>query len=196
MFSPIHHISQGETAASQFNDICAALDGGYRWIQLRFKNAPTMDITGLAAQVRTRCTAYGATLVINDHPLVARIAEADGVHLGLRDITVTEARKIAGPDKIIGGTAHTLDDVLERVEDGCNYIILGPLRFTAAKEKRIPALGIRGYQAILCGLARRNISVPIYASGGVIPEDMPALLQTGVYGVAVAGSFVTGSFFI
>ena len=186
MFSPLQYISRGKTAADQFSYICAALDQGCRWIQLRFKNAPTAHITGLAAKVRTRCTAYGAILIINDHPLIARIAEADGVHLGLNDMTVPEALEIAGPGKIIGGTANTLDDVLKRADEGCHYITLGPLRFIAAKENPSPVLGVQGYQDILSCLVRRNISIPIYAMGGILQEDVAGLMQAGVAGVAVS----------
>lgn len=186
MFSPLQYISRGRTAADQFNHICAALDEGCRWIQLRFKNAPTTNITGLAEKVRTRCTAYGATLVINDHPLIARITEADGVHLGLNDMTAPEAREIVGPGKIIGGTANTLEDVLKRADEGCHYIALGPLRFTAVKEDPRPVLGIQGYLDILSCLVRRNISTPIYAMGGILQEDVAGLMQAGVAGVAAS----------
>lgn len=186
MFSPLQYISRGGTAADQFNHICSALDEGCRWIQLRFKNAPTAHITGLAAKVRTRCTAYGATLIINDHPLIARITEADGVHLGLNDMTAPEALEIAGPGKIIGCTANTLDDVLKRADEGCHYITLGPLRFTAAKESPRAVLSIQGYQDILSCLVRRNISIPIYAMGGILQEDVAGLMQAGIAGVAVS----------
>jgi thiamine-phosphate pyrophosphorylase len=187
MFSPLQYISQGNTAADQFSHICSALDAGCQWIQLRFKNAPTAHITGLAEQVRTRCTAYGAILIINDHPLVARIAEADGVHLGLTDMTVSEAKEIVGIGKIIGGTANTLEDILQRAEEGCSYIGLGPLRYTTAKKKFKPVLGIQGYQDIITCLVRRGISIPVYAVGGIVLDDLPALLQTGVSGVALSG---------
>lgn len=191
MFSPLQYISRGRTAADQFSHICTALDEGCRWIQLRFKNAPTADITGLAAKVRTRCAAYGATLIINDHPLIARIAEADGVHLDLNGMTAPEALEIMGPGKIIGGTAHTLDDILKRADEGCHYIALGPLRFMAAKEDPRPVLGIQGYHDILSCLVRRNVSIPIYAMGGILQEDVAGLMKAGVAGVAVSSLIVT-----
>jgi len=148
MFSKLQYISQGATARDQLNNIQESLDAGCDWIQLRFKNATTEEIKALAQQVKAVCPSYGATFIINDHPQIAKDIDADSVHLGLQDMPVTEARKIVG-DKIIGGTANTLDDILKRVDEGCNYIGLGPLRFTTTKEKLSPILGLEGYKKIM-----------------------------------------------
>ena len=186
MFSKLQYISQGTTAGEQLNNIHQALDAGCEWIQLRFKNAPPAAIQSLAEQVKEICASYGATFIINDHPQIAKDIAADGVHLGLQDMPVGDARKIIG-DKIIGGTANTLDDVLKRVDEGCNYIGLGPFRFTTTKEKLSPVLGLPGYKNIITALNERQILVPVYAIGGIITEDITAIMQTGVYGVAVSG---------
>lgn len=187
MFETLQYISQGATAAEQLDNITLALDGGCRWIQLRFKNASLGTIAPLGVQVKARCVAYAATLIINDHPCVARDVDADGVHLGLSDMSVEAAKKILGPGKIIGGTANTLEDVVQRVEERCHYVGLGPLRFTQTKEKLSPVLGIDGYRRILSELHQLGMSIPIYAIGGIIPSDLPHLREAGVYGVAVSG---------
>ena len=186
MFSKLQYISQGITAGEQFNNIHQALDAGCEWIQLRFKNASPAAIQSLAEQVKEICASYGATFIINDHPQIAKDIAADGVHLGLQDMPVRDARKITG-DKIIGGTANTLDDVLKRVDEGCNYIGLGPFRFTTTKEKLSPVLGLPGYKNIITALNERQIQIPVYAIGGIVAEDITAIMQTGVYGVAVSG---------
>lgn len=186
MFSKLQYISQGATARDQLNNIQESLDAGCDWIQLRFKNATTEEIKALAQQVKAVYSSYGATFIINDHPQIAKDIDADGVHLGLQDMPVTEARKIVG-DKIIGGTANTLDDILKRVDEGCNYIGLGPLRFTTTKEKLSPILGLEGYKKIMDELEQRKIEIPVYAIGGIVLEDIEAIMQTGVYGVAVSG---------
>ena len=186
MFSKLQYISQGTTAGEQLNNIRQALDAGSTWIQLRFKKATPAEIKSLAEQVKEICASYGATFIINDHPQIAKDIAADGVHLGLQDMPVTDARKIIG-DKIIGGTANTLDDVLKRVEEGCNYIGLGPFRFTTTKEKLSPVLGLPGYKNIITALHERQILVPVYAIGGIVAEDITAIMETGIYGVAVSG---------
>ena len=187
MFSKLQYISQGATAIKQLHNIQQALGAGCNWIQLRYKNATTDDITALAKQVKKICTHYTATFIINDHPHIAKAVDAEGVHLGLTDLSVSEAKKIVGTDKIIGGTANTLEHVLQRVEEGCSYIGLGPLRFTTTKEKLSPVLGLQGYKKIMDELAQQQIQIPIYAIGGIVMEDMEAIMQTGVYGVAVSG---------
>ena len=187
MYSKLQYISQGETASAQLKNIQEALDASCRWIQLRFKNSSIDELKNIARQVRELCTNHGATFIINDHPHLAKETNADGVHLGLSDMLIPDARKIIGSDKIIGGTANTLDDVLQRVDEGCSYIGLGPFRFTPTKEKLSPILGIEGYEEIMNVLMQRNISTPVYAIGGITLADTQAIMQTGVYGIAASG---------
>ena len=191
MFSKLQYISQGETVAEQLTNIQQALNAGCNWIQLRFKNATLHTTMQLAEEVKQLCTTYNATFIINDYPHIAKAVDAGGVHLGLTDVSINEAKKIVGEYKIIGGTANTLQHVLQRVEEGCNYIGLGPLRFTTTKLKLSPILGLEGYQQIMDALAERQIQLPIYAIGGIVLEDIPAIMKTGMYGVAVSSIITT-----
>ena len=186
MLKKIQYISQGDSPEQQLANISKALNAGCKWIQLRYKNKSIEEVRTLAKMVQKICRAYDATFIINDHLQVASEINADGVHLGLDDISVMEAR-ILLKNKIIGGTANTLEDVLQRVNEKCDYIGLGPFRFTTTKEKLSPVLGIEGYQEILKELKNRNIDIPIYAIGGIEIEDFEKLEQAGVYGVAVSG---------
>lgn len=187
MFSKLQYISQGETAAMQLKNINEALDAGCSWVQLRFKNAEEYVLKATAEEVKKVCDTYSATFIINDHPLTAKEVDADGVHLGLTDMLIREAVEIVGVDKIIGGTANTLQDVLQRLEEGCSYIGLGPFRFTATKAKLSPVLGLEGYKRIMDELMQLNVDIPIYAIGGILTEDISSILQTGVYGIAGSG---------
>lgn len=187
MFSKLQYISQGSTATEQLYNIQQALGAGCNWIQLRYKNATTDEVMTLAAQVKRLCTDHSATFIINDHPHIARAMDTDGVHLGLTDMPIIKARQIVGSNKIIGGTANTLEDVLQRVEEGCSYVGLGPLRFTTTKEKLSPVLGLKGYEEIIEALKHRGITTPVYAIGGIVLEDIQAIMRTGVHGVAVSG---------
>ncbi len=187
MYSKIQYISQGSTATEQLHNIKQALDAGCTWIQLRFKNADTLALTKIAEQVKSLCNTYTAILILNDQVKVAKDIEADGVHLGLNDMSIVSARTILGTDKIIGGTANTLQDILRHVAEQCNYIGLGPLRFTTTKEKLSPVLGLSGYQEIMNELKKQEIKTPVYAIGGVTPEDIPDLIACSVYGIAASG---------
>jgi thiamine-phosphate pyrophosphorylase len=92
-----------------------------------------------------------------------------------------------GDNKITGGTANTLEQVLQRVEEGCSYIGLGPFRFTTTKEKLSPIIGLQGFKKIMDKLNEQRISMPVYAIGGIDLKDVKDIMQTGVYGVAVSG---------
>lgn len=99
-----------------------ALEGGCRWIQLRMKDATEAELEAAALQVKSLCAGYGATFVIDDNVMMARRVGADGIHLGKNDMPVDEARKILGPDYIIGGTANTFDDICRLAAQGADYI--------------------------------------------------------------------------
>lgn len=182
----LQYISQGNTAIEQITNIQNALNAGCKWIQLRFKNASEETFRQLAFEVKVLCNEAKACLIINDHVPIALETDADGVHLGLEDMPVAAARQILCRGKIIGGTANTIEQVLMRIAEGCDYIGLGPFRFTATKEKLSPVLGIEGYKEIMQHLPS-GATIPIYAIGGILLEDIAALSAAGLYGIAVSG---------
>lgn len=184
----LQYISVGKTAPEQQLHIRKALDNGAKWIQLRWKDAVPLAHYLLAEQVKKQCEAYRATYIINDDIQLAKAVDADGVHLGLEDDTIAQAREILGKGKVIGGTANTFWDVQQRIREGCDYIGLGPLRFTTTKENLSPVLGTEGYADILRSLEDDDIVYPsIYAIGGVQMDDIERLRSIGIYGIAVSG---------
>ena len=184
----LQYISQGVTKAEQELNIKKALDNGVQWVQVRWKNASQEELTILCEKSMKLCSEYNALCIINDHVQMAKDIDADGVHLGLKDTAVEKARQILGEDKIIGGTANTFSDVLQRMAESCDYIGLGPLRFTSTKEQLSPILGFEGYEEIIRGLREKSIEIPkIFAIGGVLLEDIERLQQSRIYGVAVSG---------
>ncbi|MCD9618966.1 thiamine phosphate synthase [Chryseobacterium gleum] len=184
----LQYISQGNTRQEQELHIRKALDNGIQWVQVRWKNAPENELINLCEISKQLCSEYQSVCIINDHVHLAKEIDADGVHVGLNDIAVEEARLILGENKIIGGTANTLSDVIQRISEACDYIGLGPLRFTTTKEKLSPVLGLEGYQKIIDGLREQSIGIPkIFAIGSVAFEDILPLQEIGIYGVAVSG---------
>lgn len=187
MISSLHYISQQTATASHLDNIQAACEAGCKWIQLRIKNESEDNILASALAAKAICSQYNATLVINDHPHIAKAAGAHGVHVGKQDMTVTNARAVTGDEFIIGGTANTLEDILIHVKDGADYVGLGPFRFTTTKEKLSPILGLEGIAGIMQTLRNMGIHIPVIAIGGILAEDVPALMQTGIHGIAVSG---------
>ena len=187
MLSRLQYISQGITAEEQLINIQSALEAGCDWIQLRFKNVDDSVFSETAREVQSLCKKHQAIFIINDRVKLAAELDADGVHIGLEDMPVAEARKILGPVKIIGGTANTMEHVWMRVQEQCNYVGLGPFRFTSTKEKLSPILGVEGYRKIMLELQSKQTNIPVYAIGGIAPEDVETIMNTGVYGIAVSG---------
>lgn len=185
MFNPIQYISQGDTPQEQLYHIESVLDAGQRWIQFRFKDTLTSIRWKTAEQVKLLCDSYQATLLINDDPDLALAIDADGVHLGLQNQSIAEARALL-PHKIIGGTANTLADVKQRLDESCDYIGLGPLRYTPTKKKLSPLLGFEGYQQLLTALTPEEKQIPIVAIGGITLTDVPVLQKIGLSGIAVS----------
>ena len=183
----LQYISQGDTQGEQLNNIQKALEFGCRWIQLRFKkaNAETLEQTALLA--KEVCQKFNAIFIINDKVELAKKIDADGVHLGLTDTSIREARELLGEDKIIGGTANTYEDVVQRFQEKCNYVGLGPYKFTTTKEKLSPIVGLEGYKKIISTLKSEGVEIPIFAIGGILEEDIDPILNTGIYGIAVSG---------
>ena len=165
-----------------------ALEGGCRWIQLRMKDADEAEIERVARLILPECRRRGAVFVIDDHVDLALRVGADGVHLGKNDMPVSETRRLAGADFIIGGTANTFEDVQRLAAQGADYIGCGPFRFTTTKKKLAPMLGIEGYKRILSQMKGCGITLPLVAIGGITCGDIPQLMAAGVSGIALSGS--------
>ena len=164
-----------------------ALRGGVRWVQLRMKDASDEGYLDVGRQALALCRRYGATFIVDDRVEAAAELGADGVHLGKNDMPVEEARRRLGSGFIIGATANTFDDIRAACRAGADYIGLGPFRFTTTKKNLSPVLGLEGYRDIMTRCRTEGITLPVTAIGGILTDDIPAIMGTGVQGVAVSG---------
>ncbi|NMM47729.1 thiamine phosphate synthase [Marinigracilibium pacificum] len=180
----LHYISQGKTAAEHLENIRKACAEGIELVQLRLKNYDETTILNVARIAREITSSYQTKLIINDYFKVAATIKADGVHLGKTDTCPDIAREYLEDWQIIGGTANTLDDCNSLINKKINYIGLGPFQFTTTKDNLSPVLGSQGYRVICQSL---NSPIPIIAIGGITLNDVPSILETGVYGIAVSG---------
>ncbi|SKA14559.1 thiamine-phosphate diphosphorylase [Chitinophaga eiseniae] len=187
MINKLHYISQQTAQRSHLDNIQAACEAGCQLIQLRIKNEMHENILPVATAAKALCDRYNALLIINDYPHIAAAVDAAGVHVGLQDMTVAEARAIVGRQKIVGGTANTLADILTHVRNGASYVGLGPFRFTTTKQNLSPVLGLEGYRTIMTALREQQVHTPVVAIGGILETDIPAIIQTGIHGIAVSG---------
>jgi len=173
-----------------------ALKGGADTIQLRDKYLSHKKLFDEAKKIRkiipknpacpdvTSGQAGGkAIFIMNDNVDIALCSEADGVHLGKDDLSVKEAREILGEDKIIGVSCDNVKEALKAEKDGADYISLGPI-FKTTTKKDIPSpLGIK-----IIKEARKKLSIPIVAIGGIDRENMSKVLKAGADSISVISS--------
>jgi thiamine-phosphate pyrophosphorylase len=120
--------------------------------------------------------------IVNDRPDIARLADADGVHLGQDDLPVHEARKIVGPDAFVGVSTHDLAQVRRAVRDGADYIGVGPA-FPSATKKFDSLAGLEFVKAALAAT-----SLPAFAIGGINPDTLAAVVAAGAKRIAVSAA--------
>lgn len=156
----------------------AALDGGVRAVQLREKDLEGGDLYRLAAALRQLTTRYQARLLINDRLDVALAVDADGVHLGQTSFPVSTARQLLGPNKLIGVSTHSQEEIAEAA--GADFVLFGPVYFTPSKATYGEPQGIERLRAAVT----RN-SLPVIAIGGIKLEQISEVMLAGAHGIGV-----------
>lgn len=157
-----------------------ALEGGVRAVQLREKDLSDRELFELGRSLRTLTRNHGARLFINDRADLAVAVEADGVHLTQTSYSAREARKIVGPNSLIGVSTHSLEQAKKAEDDGADFITLGPIFETPSKKGYGPPIGIT-----LLEEAARTAKIPILAVGGVKKENLSSVLDAGAHGIAL-----------
>lgn len=159
---------------------CARVaEAGVRLIQLRLKGLRDADAYTLAAHVATELRRRGALLVVNDRVDLALAVDADGVHVGLDDLPVSVARRLVGPDRIVGASAHDATQAERAVEAGADYLGCGSLFPTNTKDDAT----VRGLDVVRD--VRAVTVAPIFGIGGVDASNAARVIQAGADGVAV-----------
>jgi thiamine-phosphate pyrophosphorylase len=155
-----------------------AVEGGATAVQLREKHLPDSKLLPLGRKVRAIAKAGGALFVVDDRPDLARLLDADGVHVGQEDLSVAEARRIAGPAKIVGKSTHSLAQAVAAEREGADYIGIGPIFPTPTKD-----YGPIGTDVIR--RVRRRVRIPFVCIGGIDPSNVARVVAAGAPGIAV-----------
>jgi thiamine-phosphate pyrophosphorylase len=182
--SKLHFITTNAATAEK------ALQGGVDWIQLRLKDISYDDYKAVALEVQEVCRRYNATFIVNDNVKLALDIHADGVHVGKEDpLPQEDIDAMLARNAIIGVTTNTIEDFQHLHGKAVSYLGLGPFRFTPTKKKLSPILGIEGYNKIFDAVKERGMHMPpVIGIGGVTIDDIPALLATGLHGIAASGA--------
>lgn len=171
-------------------EVQMAIEGGCRWIQLRMKDASDEEVREAAMEIIPMCRETDTFLIIDDRVELVNELKVSGVHLGKEDMDPLEAREILGPHAIIGVTANTAADIIRFKGKDVDYVGLGPFRHTTTKKNLAPVLGLEGYSSIVEEVRQAGVELPIVAIGGITINDVEAIMNTGVNGVAVSGAII------
>ena len=156
-----------------------ACRSGVTIVQLREKNLTTNQYYQLAKEVKEITDAYQVPLIIDDRLDVCLAVDAAGLHIGDDELPVSVARKVLGPEKILGVTAKTVKRALEAEEGGADYLGTGAIFPTTTKENA-PITLISTLKTIC-----QRVAIPVVAIGGLTSENIDQLIGTGIAGVAV-----------
>jgi thiamine-phosphate pyrophosphorylase len=176
------HASGGAIVAAR-----RAIEGGAEMIQMREKEMRDAPFLELAKKLREATRDAGALFIVNDRVHVAAAAGADGAHLGADDLPVAAARKILGPDAIIGASAHSLDEARRAVESGADYLGVGPAFPTATKSHE----KVRGLDYIREAILEAGI--PCFAIGGITPLNVAEVVAAGASRIAVCAGVISAA---
>ena len=161
------------------DDIEKAIKGGVTLVQLREKNIATDDIIKSAIRTKSVCKKHGIPLIINDNVDAVIGSDTDGVHLGQSDMSISEARKILGKNKIIGATAKTVEQAQKAELEGADYLGSGAIFGTTTKDDA-KKMDIETLKSIT-----QSVKIPVVAIGGITGENILELRSTGISGAAV-----------
>ena len=164
----------------------AALVGGATVIQFRDKEMQDAEAIEVCRKIHQLTQQEGVPFIVNDRVEVAKIVGAEGVHLGQEDMPCCLVRKILGREKIIGVSAKTIEQAQKAVEEGADYLGVGPIYPTTTKPGADKALGVGRLKEI-----RGSVNIPLVAIGGIKEDNLEEVLKAGADGVAVISAVVS-----
>lgn len=159
--------------------------GGFM-VQLRERNLGTRDLLRLAQELLELMRPFGMALLINDRLDLALAVEAEGIHLRSDSLPIGQARKCLGNEKIIGFSAHSVNEVVRGEEEGADFAVLGPIYDSPSKRPYGPPIGLGPLEE-----ASRRCRIPVYAIGGVTEHRVLEVKKAGAFGVAVISSILS-----
>lgn len=165
-----------------------ACEAGAKWIQYRCLTKGDDELLADINEIASICDDWGATLVVTDHVHLQGKADIQGFHIEDMDADFIALRKQLGDEFTLGGSSNTVENLIRLANEGADYAGFGPFTITTTKPNNAPLIGINGYANAVKEIELLNIKMPFLAVGGVTLNDIDALLETGVYGIAVSSA--------
>ncbi|WP_276360063.1 thiamine phosphate synthase [Daejeonella sp. H1SJ63] len=187
--SRFHYLTQDLPHRSHIEQTEIACKAGANWVQYRCFSKPDEEMIQELHQVASICDDWGATLILTDHYHLLDKVDAQGVHIEDMQADFVQIRKIISDEKTLGASANTIANIERISKSGVvDYAGCGPFAHTDTKPNDLPLLETEGYREISTKMKALNIGLPILAIGGVKSEDTEALMQSGIYGIAVSSA--------
>ena len=163
------------------------VEAGVEAVQLREKDLGDRELYELGCALAAACRAAGARFLVNDRADLARAVEAHGVHLTRTSYGPADARRILGPDALVGVSTHSLEQALEAQAAGADFVTFGPVFDTPSKRAYGPPVGLEEL-----GRAAAALRIPVLALGGIGPDRVDAVRAAGAHGVAAISALLSG----
>jgi len=160
------------------------LDGGVGLLQLRAKGWTEDQIARLAEKIQPLCAKAEIPFILNDFPQLVPMVGADGAHVGQEDLSVAEARQLAGEGKLVGKSTHSLAQAEAAIGEAPDYIGFGPLFATATKPDYVP-IGVDDLAEV-----HRRVNLPIFCIGGIKLDNLPRLVAAGATRVVIVSGIL------
>jgi len=184
----LHYITHDIPHLSHIEQVQQACEAGAKWIQYRCLSKTDEELLQDINAIAEICDDWGSTLIVTDHVHLNGKADIQGFHIEDMDADFIALRKLVGNDITLGGSANTVRNLIRLAQDGADYAGFGPYATTDTKPNDYPLLGLEGYHDAIGELHSQGISLPVLAVGGIKIYDVEALMQSGIYGIAVSGA--------
>lgn len=165
-----------------------ACEAGAKWIQYRCLSKHDEALLADINAIAEICDDWGTTLIVTDHIHLNDKADIQGFHIEDMDADFAALRNKVGNDVTLGGSANTVKNLIRLATQAVDYAGFGPFATTETKPNDLPLIGVEGYYKAAQELKAANIQLPLLAVGGIKIYDVEALMQTGIYGIAVSGA--------
>jgi thiamine-phosphate pyrophosphorylase len=184
----LHYITHDIPHLSHIEQTQLACEAGAKWIQYRCLSKTDETLLQEINDIAEICDDWGTTLIVTDHVHLNGKADIQGFHIEDMDADFVALRKLVGNDITLGGSANTIENLIRLAQEGVDYVGYGPFAVTETKPNNYALLGIEGYQNLVKEFKDQAINLPVLAVGGIKTYDVEALMQTGIYGIAVSGA--------
>jgi thiamine-phosphate pyrophosphorylase len=179
----LYVLVQAEQCLIGFEEVVkSALAAGVRMFQLREKSLNDRQLLDQARRLRKWTAEVGAVLIVNDRPDIAVLADADGVHVGQEELTVQDARRIVGPNRLVGVSTHSIEQARQAVLEGADYLGVGPT-FPSGTKSFDEFPGLKLVEAVSA-----EIQLPWFAIGGIDEQTVAKVVRAGATRIAVSGA--------